>query len=57
MLAPNLQEVFLTFILHNLGIFRLDAVPPDAPGPGGTGGVSLMRADMYVNQPDLAFLP
>jgi phage tail-like protein len=57
MLSPNLQEVFLTFTLHNIGIFRLDAIPPDPPGPAGTGGVSQMLARMYVNQPDLAFPP
>ncbi len=55
MLAPNLQEVFLTFTLHNLGIYRLDATPPDPPGPTGTSAGPMMTAEMYVNQPDLTF--
>jgi len=55
MLAPNFAEVILTFTLHNIGLFRLDTVPPDPAGPTGTNAVSMMRAEMYVNQPDLAF--
>jgi hypothetical protein len=57
LLSPNFSQAFLTFTLHNIGIFRLDTVPPDPPGPTGTNSGPMMRAEMYVNQPDLAFLP
>jgi hypothetical protein len=57
MLSHDLSETFLTFTLHNIGIFRLDTVPPDPPGPTGVNSLPMMRAEMYVNHPDLSFPP
>ena len=57
MLSPDLRETFLTFTLHNIGIFRLDTVPPEPPGPTGVNPSPMMKAEMYVNQPELAFPP
>ncbi|MGE5194103.1 MAG: hypothetical protein ACM3U2_16530 [Deltaproteobacteria bacterium] len=55
MLAPSLQETYLTFTLHNIGIFRLDPLSLDPAGPGGINSLPMMRAEMHVNQPDLEF--
>jgi hypothetical protein len=51
MLSPDLRETYLTFTPHNVGIFRLVSLDMAA----GVSDPPLMRAEMYVNQPDFGF--